>query len=120
MNSNVTFLPKIINNQIGGIFNESQINISQIYSKFGNISSTFLHTLSTILKPIIEIASGTFLRIGVPIPLIESVELANRNQLIIFDNILRLDTDLVYASNFTRKRILQKNPIKNEKRKIKF
>lgn len=99
MNANSNVQLKIINNRIGGIFNSTDIQLIEVYSKFDNISQSFLNILSKILKPIIKIAGSTFLRFGFQIPFIEGVKLANRNQIIIFNNILRLDTDLLYASS---------------------
>lgn len=49
-----------------------------------------------VLKPMLEAAVDTALRVGVPIPLVENVALSNRTDVLLMDGGLRVASDLVY------------------------
>uniref|UniRef100_A0A915ELN8 Lipopolysaccharide-binding protein n=1 Tax=Ditylenchus dipsaci TaxID=166011 RepID=A0A915ELN8_9BILA len=106
MDSNSTVMPMIFDSKIGGKLNNTEVEFTQVFSTFGDFSDRFLRFFSTILKPLISVGVETTLRHGIPIPLVENIQLGNHTQVTSFDGKIRVDTDLLYVVNSTNKRAL--------------
>ena len=61
---------------------------------------SFLKALELILKPMITVAVDTALRVGIPIPLVDNVTLANSTVLVKLEKEFRVDANLVYVNNY--------------------
>ncbi|KAH7731411.1 LBP / BPI / CETP familyN-terminal domain containing protein [Aphelenchoides avenae] len=89
----------VVNDRIVGKLNDTTVSFKQVQSRIGNFSERLLSTFGLVLKPLLETALDTALRVGVPIPLVENVALANRTDVLLLDGNVRVASDLVYKDN---------------------
>ncbi|KAI1721146.1 bactericidal permeability-increasing protein [Ditylenchus destructor] len=99
MDSNSTVEPAIFGDRLGGQLMDTNVSFTEIFSTFGNFSARFLNTLGVLVKPVMQVAVDTSLKIGIPIPLVENIHVANRTHLTTLLGVIRLDTDLEYVNS---------------------
>jgi hypothetical protein len=91
--------PIVYNQRLCGKINSSDVEFTEIFSKIGEISQSFLETLNLILNPVIRVAADTTLQLGIPIPLIENVSITNQTELRIEDGAVRCNADFLYVNS---------------------
>jgi hypothetical protein len=89
--------PILYNQRLCGKINTTQVRFSEVFSKIGQISTSFLETLDMILSPVIKVAADTTLRLGIPIPLVENVSITNKSELSVEDGAIRMNADFLYV-----------------------
>ncbi|KAF7636310.1 BPI2 domain-containing protein [Meloidogyne graminicola] len=75
-----------------------QVKFFEINSSIGNFSETFLHKFSLLCIPIIETIFKSSLNIGIPLPIVKDIQLANGSELTILEKSeqIRIDANLEY------------------------
>lgn len=113
MSSSSEVYPDVVNDRIVGKLNDTAVSFKQVQSRIGNFSERYidefrlprishfrlLSTFGLVLKPMLETALDTALRVGIPIPLVENVALSNRTDVLLLDGNVRVASDLVYKDN---------------------
>ncbi|KAI6177168.1 LBP / BPI / CETP family protein [Aphelenchoides bicaudatus] len=99
MKLTATVEPVLYNQRLCGKINSTQINFSEIYSKIGEISQSFLDTMNLVLNPVIRVAADTTLQLGIPIPLVENVSITNQTELTVEDGAVRCNADFLYVNS---------------------
>ena len=54
--------------------------------------------MALILKPILKVTADSAMKVGIPIPLVENITIANHSLVTVLDGVVRIDTDLLYVN----------------------
>jgi hypothetical protein len=91
--------PVIYNQHLCGRINSTKVTFTEVFSKIGDISQSFLDTFDVILNPIIRVSADATLRMGILIPLVENITIANQTELSIESGAVRINADFVYVTS---------------------
>uniref|UniRef100_A0A914N3L1 Lipid-binding serum glycoprotein C-terminal domain-containing protein n=1 Tax=Meloidogyne incognita TaxID=6306 RepID=A0A914N3L1_MELIC len=100
-NSTAIIEPFFENTRLKGNLINLQVKFSEVNSTIGNFSEQFLHKFSLVCIPILEVIFKSSFNIGIPLPSIEDIKLANGSKLTILpkDEQIRIDANLEYTLN---------------------
>uniref|UniRef100_A0A0M3IPR8 BPI2 domain-containing protein n=1 Tax=Ascaris lumbricoides TaxID=6252 RepID=A0A0M3IPR8_ASCLU len=99
--ANVTFdiLPSIVNKSLSGTITNVTVVIVEVKSTIGHFNQRFIAVLETLTRDAIEVLAISALRIGIHLPLVDNVTLADDARIVSRQGFLRIDSDFVYQWN---------------------
>ncbi|VDK63019.1 unnamed protein product [Onchocerca ochengi] len=97
MNSTIYAIPAISHRKLVGTISNVMIILHEQDSVIGHFSFQTLKFLEKVLAKAVKLFGGTALKIGVPLPLIDSVTISDDAQIITKNGYLHLDFDFIYG-----------------------
>uniref|UniRef100_A0A8R1Y283 Lipid-binding serum glycoprotein C-terminal domain-containing protein n=1 Tax=Onchocerca volvulus TaxID=6282 RepID=A0A8R1Y283_ONCVO len=97
MNSTIYAIPAISHRKLVGTISNVMIILHEQDSVIGHFSFQTLEFLEKVLAKAVKLFGGTALKIGVPLPLIDSVTISDDAQIITKNGYLHLDFDFIYG-----------------------
>uniref|UniRef100_A0A915AY76 Lipid-binding serum glycoprotein C-terminal domain-containing protein n=1 Tax=Parascaris univalens TaxID=6257 RepID=A0A915AY76_PARUN len=96
--ANISFdvLPSILNKSLTGTIENVTVVIVEVKSIIGHLNQRFIAILETLTRDAIEVLAISALRVGIHLPLVDNVTLADDAHIVSGQGFIRIDSDFIY------------------------